>query len=130
MKPGKVGFPHVVRWSYWGVLGASYAFALPFAVYLFVVALPLTAMLLALGSFTLPWPAATWLFPTTITVASAITAWWIAVASWGTDAAWAGPFMIWIVDAFLIVTFKLGQLYGNRRKRQRNERAHGSPQPI
>ena len=118
------------RWGYWVLLGASFLFALPFALYFFLIGPPLTVAVFIAGAYTTRWPASAWIVPTLTFVPAAIAAIWIAVSEAGTDAAWAAPFAIWLAAAYFVFAFTVGQLYGHRRKRHRNEGALGSPQPI
>jgi hypothetical protein len=119
MELRQISARRVAGWAHWLILGATYALALGFAVYLFLVGPALWITLLVAGALTARWPITGWLFPVAVFTVSATAAGIVVVVSWGTDAAWAGPLMIWIFDAFLIVTFKFGQLVGLRRQRRR-----------
>jgi hypothetical protein len=127
MDIGETNVIRVLRRMYRAMLIACFLLALPFALYLFFVGPPLAVMVFVLGAYTVRWPAAMYVFSTVILVPSFVAAFCMAVILWGENLALGGPFMIWVFDSFLIVTFKLGQLYGHRGVRKRNEKTDRSP---
>jgi hypothetical protein len=129
MKIGEIAWIHVLRRVYWLLLIASFLLALPFALHLFLVGPPLAIIVLVLGAITARFRASMQLFQLIVLAPSFVSALCMALVLWGENLALGGPFMIWVLDAFLIVTFKIGQIYGHRREVRRG-RTDRSAQPI
>jgi hypothetical protein len=108
-----------LRLFYWLLLAGTWAFAVPFAVYLFPVTIPASLALLWAGALASRWPLADWLLPAIILTISAVTSAVIAAAAWGDDAAWAAPFLIWIAAGYALFTVKVGKLFARRREWRR-----------
>lgn len=108
-----------IRFGYWVVLGATYVLSLWFAVYLFMASIPATLILLGVGAFAARWSVADWLLPASVLTASGVTCATIVAVAWGEDVAWAGPLMVWIATAYVVVSLKFGQMLARRRRRVR-----------